>query len=50
MYLSDFCRFLLCTCVWERRGERGAGEGGKAREGDRMYFIFYNIHTFIQSH
>ncbi len=25
MYLSDFCRFLLCTCGWERRGERGAG-------------------------
>jgi hypothetical protein len=20
MYLSDFCRFLLCTCEWERRG------------------------------
>jgi hypothetical protein len=34
MYLSDFCRFLLCTCGWERRGERGAGEvgGGGARE------------------
>jgi hypothetical protein len=33
MYLSDFCRFLLCTCgrVGER-GERGAGEGGWARE------------------
>ncbi len=24
MYLSDFCRFLLCTCRWERRGERGS--------------------------
>jgi hypothetical protein len=24
MYLSDFCRFLLCTCEWERRGERRA--------------------------
>jgi hypothetical protein len=32
MYLSDFCRFLLCTCRWERRGERGAGEGEGARE------------------
>jgi hypothetical protein len=20
LYLSDFCRFLLCTCGWERRG------------------------------
>ena len=28
MYLSDFCRFLLCTCRWERRGERGSWEGG----------------------
>jgi hypothetical protein len=30
LYLSDFCRFLLCTCGWERRGEgecwnRGGG-------------------------
>jgi hypothetical protein len=28
MYLSDFCRFLLCTCEWERRGrglEKGRG-------------------------
>jgi hypothetical protein len=35
MYLSDFCRFLLYTCGWEMRGERGAGEvggGGGARE------------------
>jgi hypothetical protein len=35
MYLSDFCRFLLCTCGWKRRGERGergAGEGRGARE------------------
>jgi hypothetical protein len=32
LYLSDFCRFLLCTCEWERRGERGAGEGEGARE------------------
>jgi hypothetical protein len=32
MYLSDFCRFLLCTCEWERRGERRAGEGEGARE------------------
>ncbi len=32
LYLSDFCRFLLCTCGWERRGERGAGEGEGARE------------------
>jgi hypothetical protein len=24
--------FLLCTCGWERRGERGAGEGEGARE------------------
>ncbi len=28
MNLSDFCRFLLCTCMWERRGERGSWEGG----------------------
>jgi hypothetical protein len=28
LYLSDFCRFLLCTCGWER----GAGEGEGARE------------------
>jgi hypothetical protein len=41
MYLSDFCRFLLCTCGWERRGERGAGEGGGARERgiDRMFTV-----------
>jgi hypothetical protein len=32
MYLSDFCRFLLCTCEWERRGERRTGEGEGARE------------------
>jgi hypothetical protein len=32
MYLSDFCRFLLCTCEWERSGERRAGEGEGARE------------------
>jgi hypothetical protein len=32
MYLSDFCRFLLCTCEWEKRGERRAGEGEGARE------------------
>jgi hypothetical protein len=33
LYLSDFCRFLLCTWGWERRGERGgAGEGEGARE------------------
>ncbi len=32
LYLSDFCRFLLCTCGWERRWERGAGEGEGARE------------------
>ena len=32
MYLSDFFRFLLCTCEWERRGERRAGEGEGARE------------------
>jgi hypothetical protein len=32
MYLSDFCRFLLCTCEWERRGERrGEGEGARER-------------------
>ncbi len=31
MYLSDFCRFLLCTCGWERRGERGAWSGGGAK-------------------
>ncbi len=32
MYLSDFCRFLLCTCGWERRGERGGWRRGGARE------------------
>ncbi len=32
MYLSDFCRFLQCTCGWERRGDGGAGEGRGARE------------------
>ncbi len=32
LYLSDFCRFLLCTCGWERRGRGGAGEGEEARE------------------
>ncbi len=31
MYLSDFCRFLLCTCRWERMGERGSWEGGIER-------------------
>ena len=25
MYLSDFCRFLLCTCGWERGGARESG-------------------------
>jgi hypothetical protein len=25
LYLSDFCRFLLCTCGWERRGWRRGG-------------------------
>ncbi len=33
MYLSDFCRFLLCTCGWERRGRGGAGEGGARVRG-----------------
>jgi hypothetical protein len=34
MSLSDFCRFLLCICGWERRGDRGGwGEGRGAREG-----------------
>jgi hypothetical protein len=34
MYLSDFCRFLLCTCGWERRGDRGeAGEGRGPERG-----------------
>jgi hypothetical protein len=32
MYLSDFYRFLPCTCGWERREERGAGEGGGGLE------------------
>ncbi len=35
MYLSDFCRFLLCTCGWERRGER-KGERRVERRGARM--------------
>jgi hypothetical protein len=44
MYLSDFCRFLLCTCGRERRGERGAGEGEGARErGDRMYTVWVQL-------
>ncbi len=34
MYLSDFCRFLLCTCGWERRGER-RGERRVERRGER---------------
>jgi hypothetical protein len=32
MYLSDLCRFLLCTCEWERGGRGGDGEGEGARE------------------
>jgi hypothetical protein len=28
MYLSDFGRFLICTCGWESGGEGGTGEGG----------------------
>ena len=32
LYLSDFCRFLLCTCGWERGGRGSAGEGEGARE------------------
>ncbi len=31
MYLSDFCRFLLCTCGWERRGERRVEKRGERR-------------------
>ncbi len=45
LYLSDFCRFLLCTCGWERRGERGAGEGEGASSLGRYVFgseISYN--------
>ncbi len=34
MYLSDFCRFLLCTCGWERRGERRVEMRGE-RRGER---------------
>ncbi len=34
MYLSDFCRFLLCTCGWERRGERRV-ERRVERKGER---------------
>jgi hypothetical protein len=34
MYLSDFCRFLLCTCEWERGGRGGLEKGrGLEREG-----------------
>jgi hypothetical protein len=29
VYLSDFCRFLLCTCGWERGGGRGGLEKGR---------------------
>ncbi len=33
MYLSVFCKFLLRTCGWERRGgEGGLEKGGGARE------------------
>jgi hypothetical protein len=38
MYLSDFCRFLLCTSGWERRGERRVerrGERRAERRGER---------------
>ena len=35
MYLSDFCRFLLRTCEWERRGRGGAGEGGEGEARER---------------
>ncbi len=31
MYLSDFCSFLLCTCGWERRGERRVERRGERR-------------------
>jgi hypothetical protein len=31
MYLSDLCRFLLCTCEWERRGERRVDRRGERR-------------------
>jgi hypothetical protein len=35
MYLSDFYRFLLCTCGWERSGERRVERRGE-RRGERM--------------
>jgi hypothetical protein len=31
---SDFCRFLLCTCGWER---------GCYREGDRIYTVWKQL-------
>ncbi len=38
LYLSDFCRFLLCTCGWERKG-RGELEKGRGLErgGQNVY-------------
>jgi hypothetical protein len=32
VYLSDFYRFLLCTCGWERMGEEGGWRERGARE------------------
>ncbi len=32
MYLSDYCRFLPCTCGWERRGESGGVRRWRASE------------------
>jgi hypothetical protein len=37
MYLSNFCRFLLCTCEWERGGWRRGG--GLERGGYNVYCI-----------
>ncbi len=46
IYLSDFCRFLLCTCGWERRVERGGWRrgGGLDRGGySRMYTVWVQL-------
>ncbi len=45
IYLSGFCRFLLCTCGWERRGVKDGGEGGWSRGGARGRGI-YCIYTY----
>ncbi len=43
MYRSDFCRFLLCTCGWGRRGEREGWSGGGVEGGNRMYTVWVQL-------